>query len=79
MPTTFFQRRTKQRETVIVIGIAGFLAACGGGGGVSSAAPELTNRAPVFDQASYALTSPFKKIRARQSVVFRFLIQTVTP
>ena len=56
MPTTFFQRRTKQRETVIVIGIAGFLAACGGGGGVSSAAPEVTNRAPVFDQASYALT-----------------------
>ena len=56
MPIMFFQRRTKQRGTVIVIGIAGFLAACGGGGGDSSAVPEVTNRAPVFDQASYELT-----------------------
>ena len=56
MPIVFFQRRTKQRGTVIVIGIAGFLAACGGGGGDSSAVPGVTNRAPVFDQASYELT-----------------------
>ena len=52
----FFQRQLKQRGTVIVIGMAGFLAACGGGGGGSSAVPEVTNRAPVFDQASYELT-----------------------
>ena len=37
------------------MGMAGFLGACGGGGG-SSAVPEVTNRVPVFDQASYELT-----------------------
>ena len=41
---------------MIVIAMAGSLAACGGGGGGSAAAPEVSNRAPVFDQASYELT-----------------------
>ena len=41
---------------MIAVVIAGSIGACGGGGGVSSAAPEVTNRAPVFDQASYELT-----------------------
>ena len=41
---------------MIVIAMAGSLAACGGGGGGSTVAPEVSNRAPVFDQASYELT-----------------------
>ena len=32
------------------------LSACGGGGGGSASEPQATNRAPVFDQASYALS-----------------------
>lgn len=32
------------------------LSACGGGGGDSASAPQITNRAPVFDQASYDLS-----------------------
>ena len=34
------------------------LSACGGGGGGSASEPQLTNRAPVFDQASYVLSIP---------------------
>ena len=52
----FFRRQLKQPGAVIAMGMAGFLGACGGGGGGSSAVPEMTNRAPVFDQASYELT-----------------------
>ena len=55
MPIMFFQRQLKRPEAVIATGMAGFLGACGGGGGGSSAVPEVTNRAPVFDQASYEL------------------------
>ena len=37
--------------------VASCLAACGGGGGGGAAStPEVVNRAPVFDQASYALS-----------------------
>ena len=32
------------------------LSACGGGGGGSASEPQATNRAPVFDQASYDLS-----------------------
>lgn len=32
------------------------LSACDGGGGDSASAPQITNRAPVFDQASYDLS-----------------------
>ncbi len=32
------------------------LSSCGGGGGGSASEPQLTNRAPVFDQASYDLS-----------------------
>lgn len=56
MPTTFLQRQIKHRGMMIIIAIVGCLSACGGGGGGSSAVPEVTNRAPVFDQASYDLT-----------------------
>ena len=54
MPATFFQRQTKQSGTVIAMAMTGCLSACGRGG--TTAAPEMTNRAPVFDQASYELT-----------------------
>lgn len=56
MPIMFLQRQLKQPGPVIAMGMAGFLGACGGGGGGSTAAPEVTNRAPVFEQASYELT-----------------------
>ena len=59
----FFQRQLKQPGAAIAMGMAGFLNACGGGGGGSTAAPEVTNRAPVFDQASYELN--IQKTRAR--------------
>ena len=52
----FLEREIKQPGPMIAMVIAGSIAACGGGGGVSSAEPEVTNRAPVFDQASYELT-----------------------
>ena len=54
MPITLFQRELKHARTVIVMAMASSLAACGGGG--STATPEMGNRAPVFDQASYELT-----------------------
>ena len=56
MPIIFFQRQIKLPGAVIAMGVTGFLGACGGGGGGSSVVPEVTNRAPVFDQASYELT-----------------------
>ena len=76
MPIMFFQRQLKQSGAVIAMGMAGFLGACGGGGG-SSAVPEVTNRVPVFDQASYEIT--IQENRARSSAGFRFRIRTVTP
>ena len=56
MPIMFSQRQLKQPGAVITMGMAGLVGACGGGGGGSSAVVEATNRAPVFDQASYELT-----------------------
>ena len=40
----------------LVLAAASGLSACGGGGGGSSPEPQVTNRAPIFDQASYALS-----------------------
>ena len=55
-PTLFFYGEMKQPKLMIAMVMVGFLASCGGGMGGSTAAPEVINRAPVFDQASYALS-----------------------
>lgn len=40
----------------LVLAAASGLSACGGGGGGSASEPQVTNRAPVFDQVNYALS-----------------------
>ena len=56
-PALFLHREIKQPKLMIAMVMTGFLGSCGGGGGGSTAAPEMTNRAPVFDEASYELTT----------------------
>ena len=47
---------TPSLKTIVAIAFISCLVACGGGGGAGSSPPEITNRAPVFDQTQYALS-----------------------
>ena len=64
------QREIKGPKPMIAMVMAGFLGACGGGEGGLSAVPEMTNRAPVFDEESYELT--IRENTARSSAGFHF-------
>ena len=56
MKDAFINRLPLRFKSTIVVIASGCLSACGGGGGGSASQPEVTNRAPVFDQASYDLS-----------------------
>ena len=56
MKDAFINRLPLRFKSTIVVIASGCLSACGGGGGDSASQPEVTNRAPVFDQASYDLS-----------------------
>lgn len=58
LPTYLYPNSTPSlMKKRFALTVASCLAACGGGGGGGAAStPEVVNRAPVFDQASYALS-----------------------
>ena len=55
--SSLLKTRSSLLKNGLALPLAGCLVACGGGGGGGSASePQVTNRAPIFDQASYALS-----------------------
>ena len=56
MTEAFIKQLTASLKPSVAIIAISCLAACGGGGGGSASTPEITNRAPVFDQTSYTFS-----------------------
>lgn len=56
MTKAFIKQLTTNLKTMVATAGIAALEACGGGGGGSASIPEVTNRAPVFDQTRYALS-----------------------